>query len=444
MISKIHRTILLLSFILLCSASAYAEQKQFSLENCIEFAWSNSTDIGRAQNSIRSWKSNLETAKAAEDPSLTLGGDVNSSWNNKYDSSSQHWERSGDTTYSVSLSSSMTLYDGGKAQSTIKQNRLSLAASQSSIETEKNNISLNILTAYINILLAKEKTKNAEVQLSSTQKQLEYATVRQAQGIISKSELLNMKSQYASDTVDLLTARSDQRMYLFNLMQLMNMPVDDDFDIESPDVQTILSEHVETDAVQIYQSAVENRPEIRTAELELESAEKAIETAKADDSTNVSIYGVLGTGYSSDTTDSDILGQTVNDITPTVGLAVSIPLYQRKQNQNLVAQAAIVSSNYRYSLLDLKNSLRKAIEQACLDSNTALLSYKASREQYNAMKESYRVAEAMFKQGAVNSVDYLTAKNNLVSAENDLVQAKYNVVLQRKLIDYYRGEPIRF
>lgn len=442
--SYTHKTIFVFSFILLCSVSVYAEQKLFSLEDCIEFAWTNSTDIGRAQNSIMSWKSNLETAEAAEDPSLTLGGDVNRIWNNVYDSSSQRWERSGDTTYRVSLFSSLTLYDGGKAQSTIKQNRLSLAASQSSIETEKNSISLNILTAYINILLAKEKTKNAEVQLSSTQKQLEYATVRQAQGIISKSELLNMKSQYASDKVDMLTARSDQRMYLFNLMQLMNMPVDDAFDIESPDVQTMLSEHVKIDAVQIYQSAIEHRPEIRSAELELESAEKAIETANTEDATNVSIYGELGTSYSSDTTGSDILDQTVNDITPTVGLTVSIPLYQRKQNQNLVAQAAIAASNYRFSLLDLKNSLLKAIEQACLDANTAFLSYQASREQYNAMIESYRVAEAMFKQGAVNSVDYLTAKNNLVSAENDLVQSKYNVILQHKLIDYYRGEPIRF
>jgi outer membrane protein len=125
-----------------------------------------------------------------------------------------------------------------------------------------------------------------------------------------------------------------------------------------------------------------------------------------------------------------------------VGINLSIPIYQRKQVKTQVKAAQIQVSNAQLELTDMKNNLRKYIEQACTDVQTAQSNYLALQEQLEAEQESYDVASEMFSQGMVNSVDFLLSKNNLIIAENKFTQAKYNLILQNKIVEYYLGKPI--
>jgi outer membrane protein len=442
----VKRLILIQVIILIIPGFLKAQEQAYTLEACINYAWENSTEISRANNSVGIQNANLEQSKAERGPNLFMNGSQTLSSSRNYESSETggSWNQNSSSMLSVSLNSQITLYNGAKLKNTIAQNKTKLAASETDIQTQKELISLNILSAYINALLVTENVKNSESQLQSTKKQFELAAVRQSAGIISASDFLNIKSQYASDKALFVNAKNTLRINLVALMQLMNMPINDSFTIQEPNIDALVKIASESDANLIYTIALGLQPSIVSANLSLESAKMNTKIAQAGALPQLSLGGSLGSGYNSDMSGVNFGEQISNKINPSIGLSLSIPIFQRKKVKTAVKIANIQTQNEALSLIDLKNDLRKYIEQACIDSQIASSNYLALQEQYDAENESYELSDEMFTQGMINSVDFLTSKNNLVSAENQLTQAKYNVLLQNKIIDYYLGNPILF
>ena len=429
----------------LTGTESLAQDMLFSLEDCISYALENSTTMGRAGNQVESQSSYLEQAKAERGPNLMMSGSESLSSRNSYMATNpgDGWERENSSYLDIGLSSSLTLYNGARLKNAILQGRTNLQAAETDIQTQEELISLEVLSAYIYVLYYKEQVKNSESQMEVTEKQLEQANARREAGILSPSDFLNMKSQYASDKASLIASQSDLRIGLVSLMQLMNMPASSAFDIVDPDIESLLFQKTETDASMVYNVALGLQPGLKTAELDLESAELDIILAKADALPALSLTGGINSWYSSTQTGISLGEQISRQINPNLGLTLSIPIYQRKKVKNNIKQAEIQYENYQYNLVDIKNDLRKAIEQACTDAMTTQSLFDSNSEQLEAEQESYRLAEEMFAQGLVNSVDYLTSKNNLTAAENKLTQSKYNMVLQNRIVNYYLGDPIK-
>lgn len=134
--------------------------------------------------------------------------------------------------------------------------------------------------------------------------------------------------------------------------------------------------------------------------------------------------------------------QINNGISPSLGLSLSVPVYQRKQVKTSVAVAQLGYQDAELSELNTRNELRKSIEQACLDVTSAQVDYEASLENYNATSESSALSDEKFRQGIINSVDYLVSKTNLILAESNLLQSKYNLIFSYKVLDFYSGIPL--
>lgn len=421
-----------------------AQTKEYSLEECIDYAWENNTDISRANNSIDSKESNLEQSKSALLPNLSLGLSQDFSSSKNYTDVNDSWNSENRSSTSLSLSSSLTLYNGAKLINTIRQNTSELSATEYQIQTQKELLSLEVLTAYINVLLANEQYLNRETQLNSTEKQLELAEARKSAGVLSNSDYMNIKADYASDKTALISAKSAKRISLVSLMQTMNMPIEDSLLIVEPDLEALINEEQTKDADEIYQIALEIRPEIKTADLNLESAEIGVKIAKADALPTLSLRGNLATSYSDALSGVDFGDQFSNQVTPSISLSLSVPIFQNKKVKNQVTQATIQAKETQLDLTDIKNNLRKSIEQASTDSEIAIMSYQSAQEEYLASQEAYRLAEEMFSQGMINSVDFQSSKNTFINAKNSLTQSKYNVLLQNKIINYFCGQAITF
>ncbi len=420
-----------------------AQENLFSLDDCIKYALENSTTIGRANNEVVSQTSDLEQRKAERGPNLSLSANESWSSSSTYNSTSDDWNRDGNTNTSVALSSNLTLYNGAKIRNSILQGKINLSAAETDIKTQEELLSLDVLSAYISILQAKEQVKNYQSQLESTAKQMEEATIKREAGVMSPSDYFNIRSQYASDKASLVTAKSDLRITKVSLMQTMNMPVDNTFDVVDPDSETLIKLNEEYNPSTVYDVALGIQPSVKTAQLDLESSELDIHLAKVNALPSLSLSGSLQSSYSNSLS-VNFSDQLSNRVTPTIGLSLSIPIYQRKEVKNQVKQAVIARDNYEYNLIDIKNDLRKAIEQACTDAQTANSTYLSYQEQYLAEQESYKLAEEMFSQGMLSSVDFFTSKNNLSTAENNLTRAKYDLILQNEVIDYYMGNIIGF
>jgi outer membrane protein len=261
-------------------------------------------------------------------------------------------------------------------------------------------------------------------------------------GVISMSDYLQIKSELATEKSTLASAQSTLSMGKITLMQLMELPVDANFEITSPNLERLLVDSAQPDAQEIYNLALGIKPQIKSAELDKESAKLDVEIARADMIPSLSMNAGLSTGYSSLTTTNGYSGQLKDKVNPSVGFSLSIPIFQKKQIKTNIASANISVTDAELTEINTKNDLRKNIEQACADVVSAKSQFEASQEENQSTKESYEVTTEKYNQGLVNAVDYLIQKTNLITSESKLLQSKFNVIFSYKVVDFYKGIPL--
>jgi len=427
-------------FLLTTGLSVQAQEKTWTMQECISYALDKNIQVKKADLSINKNKLNADQAQANRLPSLGASVGQNFNWYKGFDSSTgQYGSSNGSNSTNYSLSSSVSLYNGQKLNNKIRQADLNLQAGQFYSETVKESLALSILNAYLQVIYAYESVSNAEKQIEATISQLALANERLELGGISRSDYLLIKSELATEKSTLADAQSQLSTDKVTLMQLMELPVDPNFKVSSPNLDSLLINGSQPDPQQIYNFALGIKPQIRNAELTKESARLDVRIAKADFLPSIYMNTGLSSSYSSITTESGYASQLKNKINPAIGLSLSIPIFQKKQVKTNVSIATIAVSEAELDELNTKNQLRKEIEQACTNVVSAQFKYAASLEENQSTKESYDVSTEKFKQGLLNSVDYLFEKTKLITSESKLLQSKFNQIFSYKVLDFYKG-----
>ncbi len=414
----------------------------WTLNDCIDFAHEQNIEVRSSILGIKSNEISYDQAKSQKLPSVSAAVSQNFNWQKGEDATGAATSFSGNNSNSYQVSSSVSVYNGFKLNNKIKQAEIEMEYGKYNSETIKEDVSLQILNAFLQILYSEELVKNAEKQIESTTEQLQLAEERLNLNIISKSDYLQVKSELASEKLTLANAQSNFNIAKISLMQLMELPVSNDFDIVRPDLEKELNQMRNPDAMAIYEQSLGIKPQIKTAELNKESAIYDEKIARADLYPSVFANAGLGTGYTSAYSGQNYFDQLNNSFTPSIGLTLSIPIFQKNQVKNNVKQAQIAIENADLNQINIKNQLRKNIEQASVDVNSAQIQYEAGKEKFDATNESYLLAEEKFKNGLINSVDFLVIKNTSILAESDLLQSKFNLVFSYKILDFYAGVPI--
>lgn len=431
---------LIVEILLLCPflLSAQNDTSAWSLNKCIEHALQQNISVQKTALNIESNAAYLEQSKANRFPSLSASVSENLSWSRQFQNGAYGAYSNSDNA-SASVSSSVRLYNGFKIKNTIKQDELAINASKLNLETTKESVSLSVLDAYLQVLYAEEQVKNAEKQIESTSEQLKRAEERMRLGAISRADYLQVKSELASEQLTLANAQKQFTMSKVNLMQLMELPASTNFSIVQPDFANVTLQLRNPNVDSVYNEALLKKPQIQSAAIDRQMADLDISIARASYLPTLSLNAQVSTGYASPGLFST---QITNRITPSVGLTLSIPIFQNKQAKTSVTVAKIGSRNAELSELNTRNQLRKEIEQACVDVISAEKQYQASLEKFASTEESYNVSLEKFNQGLLNSVDFLIQRTKFIAAESDLIQAKYNLVFSNKTLDFYSGEAL--
>lgn len=415
----------------------------WSLQACIKYALEKNISIQKSVWNNQSNQINLQQIKANRFPSLNASVNQNFNWAREIADNQEYGSYSVSSGSSYALNMGLTLYNGFRNQKSIRQSELSYRAGQYDIEAIKESISLNILDAYLQILYAEEQVKNNQKQIEATENQLKMAEERFKLGVISKSDYLQVKSEYASEKLSLTNSQSLLTLNKLTLMQLMELPVSSDFSIEYPDLSDIVLQLHIPEIDSVYNEALSIKPQIKSKEISLQIANLGVSIAKSSYQPKLSLSSGISTGYTSGSV-LDYDYQVKNKISPFLGLSLSVPIYQNGQARSEVAQAKINTKIAELNEIDIKNQLRKEVEQVYTDLLSAVNKYEASFEQYNSLEEAYNVALEKYNQGLINSVDFLIQKTNFIQAESELLQAKYNLVFSYKILDFYLGKPLIF
>lgn len=438
--TKTTRLLITAFLIFISGVVVKAQGKSWTLQECINYALAQNIQIKKADLSNERFKLYAEQAQANRLPSLSASVRENVNWSNGFDSyAGTSGSSSGTNSTNYSLSSSVSLFNGQKLTNKIRQAEIDLLSGNFNAETVKESVGLNILNAYLQVLYAHENVLNADKQIEATTEQLALAQERLNLSVISMSDFLQIKSELASEKSTLAEAKSQFSMYKVNLMQLMELPVDSSFNISSPDLDSLLVQGIQPDAKEIYNLALGIKPQIKSAELNKESAAMDVKIAKADALPSLSMDAGVSSGYSSLLKGDSYASQLKNKVNPSVGIGLSIPIFQKKQVKTNIALAQVGISDAELDEINAKNQLRKDIEQACQNVVSAQSQYSANIEQNKAMGESYQVSTEKFKLGLMNSVDYLFEKTNLITSDSKLLQSKFNLIFSYKILDFYKG-----
>jgi outer membrane protein len=423
-------------------ASGQNADSTWTLEKCIEYALQKNIQVQKAYLTNDINKVNADQSKYNRLPSVSASISHNFLMSKLENDYGKYGSYMGSNNSSYSVSSSVTLFNGFKIKNNIRQSKLTYEAGKYDAETTKETISLSVLNAYLEVLYAEEQVKNSQKQVESIEQQVKLAEERFALGAISKSDYLQVKSELASEKQTVASSESTLAIDRVTLMQLLEIPLNDSFAIYHPSFDSTINEGRVPQTDSIYTYSLTIKPQVKSAQLNKESAEISVDIARAGYMPSLSLTAEVSSGFTN-LYDGDPYGfQVKNKLTPLVGFTLTIPIFQNNSVRAKVDVAKINIKTAELTETSTKNDLRKSIEQASVDVVSAQKEFEANTEAYNSALESFQVAQEKYNQGLINFVNFLIQKTNLITAENDLLQSKYKLIFNYKTLDFYSGNAL--
>ena len=413
---------------------------RWDLQTCLDYARKNNIQLNSLRLSALTAQQNALLSRAARQPNLN--GNVGLTYTHSKNANPVvgGFQTQSSFSNSLGLSSSVILYNGGFISNDIAQKNLLIESANLNILQTENDITLQITQAYLNILLAKENVVYLQDLINTTAVQVETGKKQYEAGSIARSAYIDLQAQLATDKYNFVTAQSAVRQNKVTLKQLLQLPMLDSFDIVSPD--TVVSTEAVPALDQVQATALQNRPEIKNAQLGIEVSKLDLAKARSGYLPTLAASGSVSSGYSNNQHDA-YFKQLDNNFFQQIGLSLSVPIFTRRVVKTNVENAKIEIEQSRLNLKNIRTTLALAIEQAYINVVNAQGQYDAAVEGLKATQESYRIAKAQLDVGASNIVEFLQQKTLYTQSFQVYLQAKYNAALSIKIYDFYMGIAIK-
>ncbi len=451
------------------------QSHSLNLQQCIDIAIQNNLNIKMSEINVKLAQNNALQSQAQTLPSLNAGANHLYQYGRTIDRYTNTFANTQVLSQNFFLSVQWTIWSGLSQHNTVLSNKMNALSSQELLNQQKNDLILNVATAYINVLLSQDILQVNQAQYEITKQQYDRTKILVEQGSVAPSNLKDIEAQLANDELNVINAKNNYEVNLLALKQILNLPSDKDIEIVRPEVNInadILNQYTADD---IFKMAVNTQPSVKSKEYQLKANEYLLKANRGRRSPTLSISTSLATGYSGLArriigyqTRTDTLGnipglgplvysqqvpilektpflqQYKDNFNQTLGFNLTIPLFNGLSTHTAIKNAQLNVLSAKYDMELNHQNLYKTIVQAYQNAKAALHKYEASIKSFNAAQTSYEVNESKYQQGAISFFEYATAKNRKVSAELNLMQAKYDLFFKLKILEFYAGKSINF
>jgi outer membrane protein len=476
------KKVLLLCVVLLFSAAGYAQEKKiWTLRELIDYAITNNLTVKRNTYGVESSQIGATQAKMAMLPTLNANGNYAINWGRTIDPTTNIFTENKVENSNLGASSNLLLWNGFRLFYNMKQTEIDLDASNEDLLRARNDVVLNVITLYLNVVFNKELFNVAQFQLNSTKEQLDRTKKLSDAGSVPIGDVLNLDAQLATNEVNLIQRENTLNLSLLQLKQALQLPASNPLDVELPQMDLNDQLNINKTVDEIYDIATLTMPEIKAADLRRKSSLYAYRSAKGNLYPRLSMSASYNTVYSDQRqqfiADGGFTNQTTNvgyvqgsltpvlrDVTvPTgqimvpgigdqyrdnrgrsLGINLQIPIFNGFSTRSNMQRAAINKEIADISFLEISNTLRQTVETAYNNAFAAIKTYQSTERQVKARDEAFRMTQQRYNLGAVNFVDYQIAENNLFQSQSDLLRAKYDFIFRKKVLDFYQGLPLDF
>jgi outer membrane protein len=470
---------LFLSIVFSAFSQDIDSNKKWTLQECVDYAIENNISVKQNEYNVNLAEITKKDAIGNFLPTLNAQG--NHAWNSglNVDVTTGLLRNQTTQTTSAGIGSGITIFNGLRNLNELRRADLTILANQYQVDKIKDDISLNVINAYLLVLFNKEAVKVAEPQLEVTREQLNRTSKLVEAGTLPRGDLFDIQATIASDEQNLVVTQNNVKLSLISLAQLLQLRDYDNFDIADEEIATLPLVNLGSYTVdQIYQKALENRNEIKVAKTNIDIAEKDISLAKGNlyptltgffnwnsrystfdrivgseidpDNPTVIIGQVEGTGqnvispnFKPVTGDAaDFSDQFDDNAGTNYGIGLQIPILNGFRASNNVKRAKINYEQTKYQLTQEELNLERTINTVYADAQGSLKVYEAAQKSVLAQEESFRYAQEKYNVGIMNSFEYSQIKNRLVKAQSDYLRAKYEYIFRVKLLEFYYGVPV--
>lgn len=418
------------------NAGAQGRSYRWNLDSCINYAVNNNIDVRKSMVTLKSGMEDIYGAKAAFLPSVSAGSSQNFTYLPSSDVD-DHTSYSGNYT----VTASYNIYQGGKRSYNLQNYNLVSKSNELSVLDNKIQLKQSVIEAYIQILYNMETVNINKNTEEVSLKQMERGEALLEAGSISKVDYAQLVSRYKTDYSNRISAENSLANATLTLKQLLEMEISDNIEIE----QIPLSEDEIMALIpskeEIYYGALDIMPQIKSGEIEKEIAALNVKSAKSGFRPTLSVSTGIGTSHNSNGSGS-FSNRLWNNFSQNAGLSLSIPIYSNRQNRTAVNKANLAVETAELQLANAKKQLLQQIESVYLDAVSAQTRYPAAVEAERAAEETYNLTNQQFEIGMKNTLELLTAQNDLLSARMEVLQSKYTVVRNRLLLDTFTASSL--
>lgn len=443
-------------FIVLFGFSVQGQTKQWTLQECVNYA---------IQNNISIKQSELDTKTAAIDKKGAIGNflpslnaNASHSWNIGLNQDITTGLLRNQTTQFTSAGANMgvDIYKGLQNQKTLRRANLSIVAAKYQLLKMQEDIALNVANAFLQVLFNKENLKVQKQQLEINEKQYERSEELVKAGSIPRGDLLDIKATVASNTQNVITADNALLISKLSLAQLLQLKDFENFDVvddtDTKDENNIMAQSPSA----IYDKAKEERTELKIARTNLEISQKSLEISRgAFQPTLQGFYSFNSRVSYADGPAFDNMGNLIGTQGPapffeqfgnnkgqSFGAQLSIPVFNGFSARNNVERAKVSLERSKIAVEQQDLDLQRNVFTAFADSKGALNAYESSVVALEARQGAYDYATERYAVGLMNSFDFNQSQTLLTNAQSDVLRTKYDYIFKIKILEFYFGIPL--
>ena len=454
-----------------------AAQEPWDLRKCVEHAFEHNLTIRQAALGVQTAEIGMTEARGQTLPNLNGQASHGYNWGQTIDPFTNTFATERIQSNNFGLSTGMTLFNGLRTLNTIRQSDAEFARSQADLATSQNAMALTVATAYLTILLNEEFYNVSKANVTASQQQVDRIRTLVEAGQLPEGNLADIEAQLYLDEANMIQSENQVQLAYLNLTQLLQLTPQEaeQFEIARPDLDALGDVQLLPDATAAVAYAVQNFPQIRSAETGVLSAEYGMAMAKAGRYPSLFVNYSYGTGYSGarqvgvgdPVLETFLIGATASgeevysaqftfnefetkpfadqfsdNLNQSLFFSLQVPIFNRFQVRSQIQRAEIGLQSAALNLEQQRQTLSQDVERAYADARAARKTMAAAEKALGASQTAFEYAEVRFEEGVSNVVDYNAARIRRDNAQADFLRSRYDYIFKAKVLDFYMGQPI--
>ncbi|MFT4669492.1 MAG: outer membrane protein [Flavobacteriaceae bacterium] len=430
----------ILLFFLSLGFQINAQNKQWTLKECVVHALSNNISI--KQSTLNIDLTDIEKSDAIGNflPSINAGPTISKNTGLSFNPITNQPETITALNLAGGVSVGYTLFDGLRNFRQVQRAEISKLSSQYRLVKMRDDISLFVANGYLQVLLNKANLDVIEIQNAVTLEQINRVNELVDAGVLPKGDLLEIKATDAREKQSIAIQENAVRISLISLAQLLLIKDYETFDIEDEGFDLVDPGISANPVSEIIATAKENRTEVKIAEKNVELASKDLQIARAGYYPTLSAFFGYDTRYT-DLDPTEFINQIYQNDGVNYGLRLSIPVLNGFSVRNNVRRSKINVTSTEYELEQAELDLESNIYQAYVDAKGAGKAYEASLAALESQELAYQYAKDRFDVGLTNSFDFSQSKLRYDNALIEVNRGKYDYIFKIKVLELYFGVP---